>query len=690
MTNQTKMIEKIFYLLSLQLNKEKEKMKAELVCFLKEINENSYEVFEIGSILFLIGEYVRTFKDKEIGEEYKKQLDQLLKIYDFKFYKEEKNPIYKMDKKVYTSTLGAIYGGLRNINNYLKRDDISLNIREIRKYVFAHVLDGATVANANKDKEITFDILLACQPFGLFEPEDLVLVEAVKVLKEKSKETKNTFEWLLLAYYYAEQGSYHLTKELMKKAKSIEFEDQSSQYLYDIVYRKLEHKSQLQEYMIIHRPFGNNNIYEPGCDERFPKKVKPTDSVVLKALTWPIHESMDVYVKLYVNDTERVYKGKYVAEPEKHFEWEIGNFRPLDKISYQFYFTTDSGKDITTEKFDFDVLKGQKIESIDHISATGKTLEVKYRSDNDKYDMMWIDLHDNGDFSLHTDQNCKQKEKLTVDQKEEVDIELVKEVDCYVAKWKDSTVRIYKEPFRLMYKGKGQVVFHSLCKWIDTQGRISIIEMDMDKEAKEKFYGFGERYNELNQAGNSPDVFVYNQYKEQGLKTYMPIPFYISSLNYGLFIESSCFVQFDMGETDEERIQISCEADTANIHVFAGQVRDIIMKYTDKTGKPKMIPKWALGPWMSSNNWDSQEEVLKQLALTKQYDIPATVLVIEAWSDEVTYYVFNDAKYKEKPSREFYGYDDYEFPEWGRWPNPKEMVETLHNEGNVFCGRFRF
>lgn len=36
----------------------------------------------------------------------------------------------------------------------------------------------------------------------------------------------------------------------------------------------------------------------------------------------------------------------------------------------------------------------------------------------------------------------------------------------------------------------------------------------------EAFYGFGERYNALNQRGNTLDVRVFDQYKSQGKRTY--------------------------------------------------------------------------------------------------------------------------------------------------------------------------
>ncbi|WP_255300623.1 TIM-barrel domain-containing protein [Listeria monocytogenes] len=59
--------------------------------------------------------------------------------------------------------------------------------------------------------------------------------------------------------------------------------------------------------------------------------------------------------------------------------------------------------------------------------------------------------------------------------------------------------------------------------------------------------------------------------------------------------------------------------------------------------------------------------------------IPSTVVVLEQWSDEATYYMFNDAEYDEKAPSEAYSYDEIRFPSWGRWPDPKGMVDYIHD-----------
>src|SRR6185436_5887261 len=87
------------------------------------------------------------------------------------------------------------------------------------------------------------------------------------------------------------------------------------------------------------------------------------------------------------------------------------------------------------------------------------------------------------------------------------------------------------------------------------------------------------------------------------------------------------------------------------------------------------------GPWMSGNEWNTQARVIEEVEQTQKYDIPATVLVIEAWSDETTFYIWNDAEYTPRPGAESFRYEDFTFRPAGKWPNPKAMIDYLHGQG---------
>ena len=84
---------------------------------------------------------------------------------------------------------------------------------------------------------------------------------------------------------------------------------------------------------------------------------------------------------------------------------------------------------------------------------------------------------------------------------------------------------------------------------------------------------------------------------------------------------------------------------------------------------------------MSSNDWNSQARVLSEVKRAGQEGVPAEVLVIEAWSDEATFYVWNDAQYRPMSPDQRPRLADFHFPPEGRWPDPKAMIDELHHIG---------
>lgn len=199
----------------------------------------------------------------------------------------------------------------------------------------------------------------------------------------------------------------------------------------------------------------------------------------------------------------------------------------------------------------------------------------------------------------------------------------------------------------------------------DSTGKIYKIRISLPLAADERIYGTGERYSDIQFRGLIIDNYVYDKFANQGLKTYLPVPYFISSQGYGFYIDNSAYSVFDFGCTNPDRIEIKIDMDVEQklaFYVFLGTPKCIIEAFTYLVGKPQLPPKWAFGLWMSSNSWDSQCETLKQIELSQKYKIPATVVVLEQWSDEATFYIFNDA-------------------ENGRWPNPKAMVTYLHQLG---------
>ena len=201
----------------------------------------------------------------------------------------------------------------------------------------------------------------------------------------------------------------------------------------------------------------------------------------------------------------------------------------------------------------------------------------------------------------------------------------------------------------------------------------------------ERFFGLGERFNTLNQRGNIMDVRCYEQYKNHGQRTYMPIPFLLSSSGYGLYVESSRWMQFDLAASSPDvwMLEADLGSDQAlRLRWFNGHdPLQIIAQFTQLNGPVMLPPEWSFGLWMSGNEWNSQARVEKEVRSSLEHGIQPSVLVIEAWSDETTFYIWNDAQYTPRAGSDAPRYEDFTFPVDGKWQDPKAMVDWLHEKG---------
>jgi len=248
---------------------------------------------------------------------------------------------------------------------------------------------------------------------------------------------------------------------------------------------------------------------------------------------------------------------------------------------------------------------------------------------------------------------------------------------------------IHFAPYRIeIFSTQGEPLFLQTAEggvmWLARGTEILRVAYHWAALPDEAFFGFGQRYNAFDQRGQAIDTLVFDQYKNQGKRTYLPVPFFVSSRGYGIYLATSRRAYFDLAADTPDRASFSVEGPSLDFYLFAGKLKEIVAAFADLVGKPALPPKWAFGPWMSGNEWNSQSVVLEQVALTERHGIAATVLVVEAWSDESTFYIFNDARYSPRDGGEGFKLSDFEFPADRRWPDPKGLVDDLHRRGIKF------
>lgn len=189
-------------------------------------------------------------------------------------------------------------------------------------------------------------------------------------------------------------------------------------------------------------------------------------------------------------------------------------------------------------------------------------------------------------------------------------------------------------------------------------------------------YGMGEKYDHLNQKGHVVVNEVQEKFCFQGDKTYCPTPFFWTDTGFGLYVDTRETTTFAFGE---DSIEITLPK-TAEVVLFSGSPETILREYMSLFGSAVLPPEWILGVWVSANRWNSQKDVEALLEKLKKYDFPASVVVLEAWSDEATFYIWNGARYTPVPHGQALRYEDFDFS-LSPWPNPKGMVEKLHAQG---------
>lgn len=245
------------------------------------------------------------------------------------------------------------------------------------------------------------------------------------------------------------------------------------------------------------------------------------------------------------------------------------------------------------------------------------------------------------------------------------------------SKWFDVTAASWGDSGgKLTVQGKDPVVPGSV-RWLADGDGVLRGRFALALLPGEHVVGFGERFDAVDQRGRSLDAVVFEQYKSQGAhgRTYLPMPFAIvvgGERTWGFHLATSRRSWYDVGDT----LTIEAEGDDLALTVYEGTPAQILDAYLTDVGRPTELPAWVFRLWASGNEWNTQERVMKEMDAHRDHDIPVGALVIEAWSDESTFTAFRGAQYE--PSEGPHSYQDYTFPEDGPWPDPKAMVDELH------------
>lgn len=178
----------------------------------------------------------------------------------------------------------------------------------------------------------------------------------------------------------------------------------------------------------------------------------------------------------------------------------------------------------------------------------------------------------------------------------------------------------------------------------------------------EKIFGCGESFTQFNKRGEKLVLYTDDANGVQNQTMYKPIPFYLSSRGYGVFMHHSTPITVDFGQYFNGANNMMIGDDQADLFIFLGEPKEILDAYTDLTGKASMPPLWSFGLWMSRITYFSQEEGLNVANKLRDYKIPSDVIHFDTGWFEVDWR------------------NNYEFAE-DRFEDPKAMLVDLKKQG---------
>jgi alpha-D-xyloside xylohydrolase len=184
----------------------------------------------------------------------------------------------------------------------------------------------------------------------------------------------------------------------------------------------------------------------------------------------------------------------------------------------------------------------------------------------------------------------------------------------------------------------------------------------------ENVYGLGERFTAFVKNGQ----VVENDNKDGGTgsdQAYKSVPFYLTNRGYGVLVDETGPVSFEVASERTARVQFSLPGEKLEYFLIYGPTpKDILRKLTQLTGRPALPPAWSFGLWLSTSFTTSYDEQTCTGFINgmRERDLPLRVFHFDCfWMREFDWCNF------EWDSRTF--------------PDPAGMLARLHQMGLKIC-----
>ena len=166
----------------------------------------------------------------------------------------------------------------------------------------------------------------------------------------------------------------------------------------------------------------------------------------------------------------------------------------------------------------------------------------------------------------------------------------------------------------------------------------------------EKIFGCGESFTRFNQRGQHVLVSTRDGMGTQNEYMYKPIPFFLSSNGYGMFVHTSAPLTFDFGKYYDAHNVIYSGDENLDLFIFLGEPKDVLSEYTALTGRSPVPPLWSFGFWMSRITYNSEDQVRQVAQQLRAHKLPTDVIHLDTgWfeTDWRSDYRFSSSRFRD-------------------------------------------
>ena len=203
--------------------------------------------------------------------------------------------------------------------------------------------------------------------------------------------------------------------------------------------------------------------------------------------------------------------------------------------------------------------------------------------------------------------------------------------------------------------------------WDPETGRMMVHETLMLAH-DEDLYGLGEQFARINRVGQRFELWAEDAFGISRHQTYKNIPFLWSTRGYGLFVNTTFPVTFDLATISVLTHSFTHEGSELDVFLIYGpEPSSILRLYCDLTGYAPVPPRWSFGLWMSRCGYQNRAEVERVAEQLRTHNIPCDVIHVDPW-------------WMGDPAN----WCDLQWDE-SRFPDPEEMIAGLRERGLRVC-----